>query len=150
MHVHLRVGESSGKPAFEPVHVLPLGERRYRIEFTPGIAYGVAAGDEIELADDGTYQVVARSGNVAIRVLSEVALNSVEPGLTSLVASVLGGRLDGGVSRGLAYTIPLTTGFHAIEGLFNDFVNSMPGAIWEYGNVYAEDGKPLGWWKGAA
>jgi uncharacterized protein DUF4265 len=87
MHVNLRVGETSrGTPAFEPVHVLPLGERRFRVEFTPGLAYGLAAGDEIELADDGTYEVVARAGNVAVRVLSSQSLVTVEPNLTSLVA----------------------------------------------------------------
>jgi len=150
MHVHLRVGESSGEPAFEPVHVLPLGARRYKIEFTPGLAYGVAAGDEIELADDGTYEVVARAGNVAVRVLSAQSLNLNEPKLTLLVASSLGGRLDGSIGRGLAYTIPVKAGFPAIENLFNELVRTMPDAIWEYGNVYAEDGEPLGWWQGAA
>ena len=150
MHVHLRVGETSGRPAFEPIHVLPLGGRRYKIEFTPGTAYGVAAGDEIELGDDGTYQVLARAGNIAVRVLSEQSLISVEPELTAHVASSLAGRLDGRVSRGLAYTIPLKAGFPAIEGIFNKFVSTTPGAMWEYGNVYAEDGEPLGWWQSAA
>ncbi len=116
MHVNLRVGEtSSGTAAFEPVHVLPLDERRYRVEFTPGLAYGLAAGDEIELADDGTYEVVARAGNVAVRVLSSQSLVAVEPNLTSLVAAALGGRLDGSIERGLAYTIPVGAGFSEIE-----------------------------------
>jgi hypothetical protein len=149
MHVHLRVGErSSGEPAFEAVHVLPLGGRRYKIEFTPGLAYGVAAGDEIELADDGTYAVVLRSGNVAVRVLSTQSILQKEGDLTAQVC-LLGGRLDGGMNRGLAYTIPIGAGFPAIEGIFNAFVQAVPDAVWEYGNVYAEDGAPLGWWQGA-
>jgi hypothetical protein len=151
MHVNLRVGETSrGTPAFEPVHVLPLGERRFRVEFTPGLAYGLAAGDEIELADDGTYEVVARAGNVAVRVLSSQSLVTVEPNLTSLVAAALGGRLDGSIERGLAYTVPVVAGFPAIERVFNAFIEGTSGAIWEYGNVYAEDGKPLEWWQSAA
>jgi hypothetical protein len=151
MHINLRVGETSrGTPAFEPVHAQPLGGRRYRVEFTPGLAYGLAAGDEIELAADGTYEVVVRAGNVAVRVLSSQSLVAVEPNLTSLVATALGGRLDGSIDRGLAYTIPIAAGFPAIEQVFSAFVEGTSGAIWEYGNVYAEDGKPLEWWQSAA
>lgn len=149
MHVHLRVGErSSGEPAFEPVHVLPLGGRRYKIEFTPGLTYGVAAGDEIELADDGTYAVVRRSGNIAVRVLSTQPILERQHGLTAHVRA-LGGCLDGSMDGGLAYTIPIGAGFPEIGGIFNAFVQTVPDAVWEYGNVYAEDVAPLGWWQGA-
>jgi hypothetical protein len=149
MHVHLTIGKSQdGKPAFEPVHAIHLGESRYRVEFTPGLAYGIAAGDEIELGADGVYIVVARSGNIAVRVLSRSPLE-IEPELTAQVASV-GGRLDGMVPRGLAYTIPYRAGFNAIEKIFNSYAREHPKAVWEYGNVYAEDGTPLNWWRNMA
>ena len=63
-----------------------------------------------------------------------------------MVQTELGGRLDGKVRHGLAYTVPIGTGFQMIEALFNDFAARTPEAIWEYGNVYAENGEPIGWW----
>jgi hypothetical protein len=57
--------------------------------------------------------------------------------------------LDGNIGRGLAYTIPIQVGFSAIEQVFQDFVAAKSGAIWEYGNVYQEDGTPIGWWENA-
>jgi len=150
MHVHLRINDESSKPEFEPVHAQSLGGRRYKIEFTPGLAYGIAAGDEIELADDGRFEVIVRAGYVAVRVLCPHSLRSVEPSLTSLVASSLGGRLDGNIGRALAYTIPIQSGFPGIEAVFNEFVSATADALWEYGNVYAKDGSPLGWWHSAA
>ena len=148
MHVHLRISESATDPEFEPIHVKPLGARRYVIEFTPGLAYDVAAGDEIELADDGTYFVVTRAGNVAIRVLSEQLLEQQESSLTYLVEKSLSGRLDGNIGRRcLAYTVPIQTGFPAIEKVFSEFIRTTPGSIWEYGNVYDKNGQPLNWWQ---
>jgi hypothetical protein len=150
MHVHLRVGESRGEPAYETIHAEALGGRRFRVEFTPGFAYGVAAGDEIELADDGTFEVVSRAGNVAVRVFSSQSLADAEPSLTALVESVLDGHLDGNIGRGVAYTIPIQAGFPAIEQLFDEFAAATSGTTWEFGNVYAEDGSPIGWWQDAA
>ena len=147
MHVHLLVGESRGEPAYETIHVEALGGRRFRVEFTPRLAYGTAAGDEIELADDGTFAVVSRAGNVAVRVFSPQSLANDEPSLTTLVESTLDGHLDGNVGHGLAYTIPIQAGFPAIEQLFDEFVAATSGVVWEFGNIYAADGSPIGWWE---
>ena len=149
MHLHLRVGEtSSGKPAFEPVHVVRLVGNRYRVEFTPGLAYGIAAGDEIEVGDDGHYSVLARGGNVAVRVLWTTSVLDARE-LTEAVEQ-LTGRLDGRVDKGLAYTLPVEIGFNAIEKVFGGFVADHPDCVWEYGNVYAEDGSAIGWWESKA
>jgi hypothetical protein len=147
MHIHLRVSETSGgKPAFEPVHAVPCGGSRYRIESTPGLAYGIAAGDEIELGADGLYSVTERAGNAAVRVFSLAPFDGAQRNLT-LEVERLGGRLDGKVDKGLAYTIPASAGFANIEKVFQDFVAPHPGCEWEYGNIYAEDGSALGWWQ---
>lgn len=150
MHLKLRVGKSrDGKPVFEPVHVIPLGNSKYKIEFTPGLAYGIAAGDEFEFLEDGTYTVTSRAGNIAVRVLSKQSLRELAAALTAQVES-LGGRLDGYIDRGLAYTIPLAVGFAAVERILNSFVLENPATVWEYGNVYGEDGSPLNWWQEVA
>ncbi len=49
MHVLLRIGERNGKPEFEHIHVDLIEGNRYRVLFSPGLAYGLAAQDEIEL-----------------------------------------------------------------------------------------------------
>ena len=58
-----------------------------------------------------------------------------------------GGRLDGQIKRGLAFTIPVSVGFKIVEALFKQFAEQHPACVWEFGNVYDEDGKPLGWWQ---
>ncbi len=130
----------------EPVHVESLGQNRFKLLFTPGLAYGIAADDVLEVADDGSYEVVIRGRNVAVRVFTEQAIAEIENELTAKVQAELGGRLDGKVLRGLAYTVPIETGFHSIEALFTDFMARTPDALWEYGNVYAENRAPLDWW----
>ena len=107
------------------MHAVPLGATRYRIEFTPGLAYGIAAGDEIELSGDGSYIVVARSGNIAVRILSTQSLRGNEHELTAQIGAI-GGRLDGSIDRGLAYTIPYSAGFSAIESVFHAFILTNP------------------------
>jgi hypothetical protein len=74
----------------------------------------------------------------------------VQPFRDELAAGVrerLRGTLDGGIEHGLVFTIPLDSGFSAIEELFDTFTRSHPGTEWRYGNVYdPETGRPLGWW----
>jgi hypothetical protein len=149
MHVLLLVGEFNGKPAFEPVHAQPLGGATYKIEFSPCFAFGIAAGDEFELSGDGNYRVLTRAGNVAVRVLSGEPVALFEKSLSTEVQLTLGGRLDGSIAHGLVYTVPVKVGFPAIERVFIDFMASTPGILWEFGNVYDDDGNPLCWWEDA-
>ena len=135
---------------FEPVHVNPLGEKTYRVLFSPGLAYGIAADDEIQLLDDGQYEVTRRGRNLAVRVLSAKSLSEHAHALTDQVRERLGGRLDGQTSKGLAFTVPVSAGFQAVEALFEQFVANQTGVVWEYGNVYDENGKPIGWWHSEA
>lgn len=149
MHVLLRIGERNGKPEFEPIHVDLIEGNRYRVLFSPGLAYGLAAQDEIEPDDEGRYEVVARGGNLAVRVLSSNGVTALEPALTEQVAQI-GGRLDGRVRNGLAYTIPAKTGRETIGQLFGNLKRETPGVLWEYGNVYEEDGQVAEWLRGDA
>ena len=147
MHVNLALGVASdGTTSFEPIHATYLGKSRYRVEFTPGLVYGIAAGDEIELGVAGEFKVVLRAGNIAVRVFSSESLREIEGELTAQIEAI-GGRLDGMIMRGLAYTISYAAGFNAIERIFTVFIQKNPKAFWEYGNVYTEDGVPLNWWQ---
>jgi hypothetical protein len=144
-HISLAIHGAEG---VEPVHVEVIGPSRYRMLYSPGFVLGVAAGDEIELLDDaGHFRVLHRGGNVAVQIFSNEPVQPFREELATEVRSRLSGSLDGGIARGLVFTIPLSTGFQAIEELFDNFVRAHPGVEWLYGNVYDPDtGSPLGWW----
>ena len=147
VHVHLAIrGADAG--AKETVHADAIGGSRYRLLSSPGFVLGVAAGDEIELlGDDGEFRVVRRAGNVAVQLFSREPVAGFRDALAAAVREELGGVLDGGIERGLVFTIPAAAGFAAIEALFEHEVHARPGTEWMYGNVYDPDtGEPLGWW----
>jgi hypothetical protein len=147
-HISLAV---HGAARTEPVHVEVLEGGRYRLLYSPGFVVGVAAGDEFELLDQaGHFRVVRRGGNLAVQVFSREPVMPLRDELASRVRERLSGTLDGGIDRGLVFTIPLRTGFAAIEAFFDAFVRTHAGTEWLYGNVYDPDtGRPLGWWEGA-
>lgn len=149
-HTLLYVGDrSDGSPAYEPVHLAPTDKGTYKVLFTPGLAYDIAAEDEIELLDGGHYRVITRGGNLAVRVFSEAQFDTSSEQLICAVANELSGRLDGRIDRGLAFTIPVRSGFPAVEKVFGEYLQMNPGTVWEYGNVYDENGNPLEWWEAA-
>jgi hypothetical protein len=148
---HIRLAIHGSRGSKEPVHADALGGARYRVLSSPGFVLGVAAGDEIELVDDeGHFRVVRRGGNIVVQLFSKEPVESLRESLARDVLDELGGVLDGGIERGLVFTIPVTSGFAAIEALFDDVVGLHPETEWMYGNVYDPDtGEPLGWWDSA-
>jgi hypothetical protein len=81
-------------------------------------------------------------------VFADALVARLEAEPTARVARI-GGRLDGSIERGLAYTLPLEAGFPAIERVFIDWAAEHPGWEWFFGNVYDPvDGvTPLNRWK---
>lgn len=145
IHVDLFAGEVLGQRTYEPVHVIRLHDSIYRVLYAPGVVYGIAAGDEIRLLAEGEFDVVHRAQNLAVRVYSSEPIEDWADGLVAEVQR-LGGRLDGRIRHGFAFTIPVTVGFNAVETVFGSFVTEHPKCLWEFGNVYDEAGDPLGWW----
>lgn len=143
VHVELAI---RGSEEFEPVHTERIGSNLFRVLYSPGLVYGVAAGDEIELLPDKTFRVVHHGFNLAVRVLSPNGVAEFTSDLTEKV-EWLGGTLDGRVENGLSFTIPLSAGFGAIERVFGEAVRTYAGLLWEYGNVYDSEGNEMGWWR---
>jgi hypothetical protein len=146
--VNLNVGRSSsGSPAFEQVLVEARGTDRYVLLASPGLALGVAAGDEIMVDDGGRYRVLTRGGNLCVQVFRNASISDVDRFATGRVIQ-LRGWLDGKAAKELVYTIPVSAGFPAIEGLFSEVKVAYPDVEWYFGNVYDErDGvTPLNWW----
>ena len=149
-HVALFVEFHNGKPFRENVHVKHLDADRYRLLHSPGFVQGIAAGDEFRLLDEiGRFEVTHRSGNLVIQVFSDEPVVSFEPELTEQV-NALGGWRDGGIERGVVFSIPVDVGFSAVEQLFDGLASrwAVAGFTWVYGNVYDPvDGiTPLNWW----
>jgi uncharacterized protein DUF4265 len=148
LHIDLVV-IGGGPGATQPVEVEPLGNGEYRILYSPGLVEGIAAGDVIHVTDPGLglFDVLVRGGNVAVKL---GAPEPLEPSLAAVCADVeaLGGRLDGAIERAAVWTIPVSAGFAQIEKAMAAAVARIPGAEWWYGNVYDDEGKPLGWWMG--
>src|SRR5436190_7961017 len=109
-HLLLFVDRVNGQPAKEPVHVAELGEGRFRLLYAPGLVQGIAAGDEFRLRDeDGRFEVLSRSGNLAVQVFSPAPVGELRTELASRV-SRLGGTLDGAIEQGSAFTVPFAVG----------------------------------------
>jgi hypothetical protein len=137
----------------EMLPVAELGDGRYRLLASPGFVEGLAAGDEFELDPEAPlgHRVVRRGGNLCVwfyhsEPLSETSAVTADVRRT---AESLGGRLDGGYSRMLVLTIPLSAGFDAVARTFDDAVRRHAASSWLYGNVYdpADGVTPLNWWR---
>lgn len=137
----------NGQPVIERVRALRLGELEFRLLHSPLLVSGTAGGDEIRMSRrrPGTFQVLQRSGQLALRVLAKMDLTELEQRLTPEV-ELLGGSLDLQTPRGLVYSLHVAIGFRAIEALFERELAGTE-AIWQYGNVYDEQGEPQGWWE---
>lgn len=153
VEVKLLADYLDGRPVYESVPATRVGENRYRLRCSPGMAPGVASGDEIELspAERTGYRVVRRSGNISVQVFLYRCNDDDRRGITKLVEHV-GGWLDGGHDSPsghlLVFTIPLSVGFEAIEAAMERVKAEFGVEKWMYGNVYdTRDGvTPLNWW----
>jgi hypothetical protein len=139
------------RPALELLEAELIGSKRYRLTYSPGMVEGLAAGDEFELTlDDLGYRVLKRGGNVCAWFSFATAGQNRGPDADFLTEAIeaIGGRLDGGGHYNLVYTIPIETGFPAIELILDGARSRHAGSSWMFGNVYdPRDGKtPLGWW----
>ena len=146
MHVLLHVGELRGEPQFEPVHVEELGEGMLRLLFSPGLAYEVAAGDTIKVADSGHYEVIERAGNLAVRVYFKEPIGDRLTMLEEEFAA-MDGTLDGQVRKGAVFTLPASGQVPRVREVMSDFLKTNKDCIWEFGNAFDSQGKPLEWCK---
>jgi hypothetical protein len=139
---------SNGSIVYEEVAVEPIGDDRYRLAQSPGLALGMAAGDIFELTEERKAAVLERGGNLAIQVYHPPGeADDLERALTARIVA-LGGRLDGRSRWQLVYTVPVAAGFKAVEEALATTMAEFAGVEWYYGNVYdpADGETPLNWW----
>lgn len=137
-----------GEPVYEKVAVRSTESADYCLLHSPGFVRGVARGDIIRLssAGEGQFEVIRRSGNLAVRVYARADISVLDAALTPQI-SQLEGRRDINAAQLLVYSIPVSAGFDSIESIFDLVLSGSADASWAYGNVYDEaSGEPLGWW----
>lgn len=149
IHVHLLIDHRDGRPHQEPVHAESLGDEVFRLLSSPGFVQGIAAGDEFRFVeDDGRFVVTKRGGNLAVQFFSTEPVAPLMHEFDKL-ATRTNGAVDGHIERGVVLTIPLSTGFAAIEREIAALCARHASVEWHYANVYdPKDGvTPLAWWK---
>lgn len=140
----------SGQPIFEQLLASPVDgmEGDYRLLKSPLFVRGVAALDTVRLNKEarGRFEVVARSGLLAVRVFFPNPDPDLEAQLTAEMEK-LGGSLDIHSDRAVVYSIHFGIGFSSIEDLLNRWTAGKT-AQWAYGNVYdPQSGERLNWWQ---
>ncbi|WP_169789947.1 DUF4265 domain-containing protein [Actinoplanes subtropicus] len=144
-HIRVLAGTaSSGRPVFEVLPARRLGEE-CEVHGSPGLAYGFAAGDRIRLRSDGTFEVVARDGNLCLRLYPST--RPVDGNIEALKAAFA--RLRGLVEmpsdrRFIVITVPVSAGFPAVEKAVSYWAAEQE-CTWEFGNVYDENDDVLDW-----
>jgi len=143
--------DPGGEPVFENLIVTIVDPNDYQVQLTksPLLIRNLAAGDKIKLIDPASakYELLQRSGNLAIRIFRKHQLDTLEEYLTPAMEK-LDAVLDVHSERALVYSIHYSIGFSIIEELLNRASATFPDTVWYYGNVYdPEDGAtPLEWW----
>ena len=148
-HVRLLAGTAaSGRPVREEVPARALGAGRWHLSGSPALVEGCAAGDVLQVEDDGSFRVVERGGNLALVSYADPGrpVSPDDAARLREVATSLGGQAevpqDG---RFAVVTVPVTAGFEAVEAAMDAWA-SRTGRAWSWSNVHDASGRPLGWW----
>lgn len=114
---------------------------------------GLAAGDVIELDQSLRlgFRLVSRGQNLAVIVVFEKPEDKYSAKTKRLEESIqtIAGVSDGGPAGVLVFTVPVSSGFQAVQSVLTKFEGEVPGCSWWYGNVYeaGDPSQPLNWWK---
>ena len=138
-----------GSPVVERLPVKVNDDDSCQLVKSPAFVKGIASGDTIKLKhESNSFELVRRSGNLCIRVMSREDISPIANDLTPQIEK-LGGELDFENERLLVFSIHVSCGFSVIESLLNNHVDEDEGSMWLYGNVYdSKDGvTPLNWWQ---
>ncbi|MFV8782971.1 DUF4265 domain-containing protein [Microbulbifer sp. SA54] len=140
-----------GEPVVERMQVRVNEDDSVQLVRSPAFIKGIASGDTIKVnredPDKPSFELVKRSGNLAVRVFCRGDSTKLSDQLTPQLEK-LGGELDMETPRLLVYSIHVSCGFAEIEEILNSVCDGA-NSVWYYGNVYDPvDGQtPLNWWQ---
>lgn len=126
-------GGPSG-PVHEQIAAEALPDGTFRLLTSPGLVLGAAAGDIIEVAEDGLPRVLVASGNVALQVFADDDTNDA----LAMLLRPLGARMDGRIPETLTvFTLPGGASLDQVERVLEALVRRHPDVEWLYGNPQA-------------
>jgi Domain of unknown function (DUF4265) len=146
-HVRLLAGVNSrGNPVYEVVPAVAVEAGVFEVLGTPALAFGCAAGDRIRVAEDGSFEVVGRGGNVAAVIFPRASVDDADLAELSAVLDELEGVAESPEDgRFVVVTVPVSATFSAIESAVDDWARRHD-AEWSFSNVYDSDDQPINWW----
>ena len=140
-----------GEPVVERMQVRVNEDDSVQLVRSPAFIKGLASGDTIKVnredPEKPSFELIKRSGNLAVRVFCRGDSTKLSDQLTPQLEK-LGGELDMESPRLLVYSIHVSCGFAEIEQILNSVCDGA-NSVWYYGNVYDPvDGQtPLNWWQ---
>ena len=140
-----------GEPVVERMQVRVNEDDSVQLVRSPAFIKGIASGDTIKVnredPEKPSFELVKRSGNLAVRIFCREDSTKLSDQLTPQLEK-LGGELDLESPRLLVYSIHVSCGFAEIEQILNSVCDGA-NSVWYYGNVYDPvDGQtPLNWWQ---
>ena len=144
-HINLIVEGSEG--GTQPVEVESISPNVYRILYSPGFVEDVAAGDVIRVTNEeaGAFEVIEYGGNVSVKISDTSPIIERLPEIDGFLSKV-NARRDGNLEYVAVWTIPVESGFEAIEVAVAKACELLEEPAWWYGNVYDSQNNPINWW----
>ncbi|WP_339203994.1 DUF4265 domain-containing protein [Paenibacillus sp. FSL K6-3182] len=112
-----------------------LSDQKFKLCASPGLALGLAKGDTIKLHPSGDFELIKHGGNFCIQIYNEQPIKEKIKAAESIVKRELSGSLDGFHNGSLAFTAPISNGFHATNNVFNKIRNLLDSEYY-YSNIY--------------
>ncbi|GGX85710.1 DUF4265 domain-containing protein [Streptomyces fructofermentans] len=148
-HVALRVGfAGAGKPVFETLPARAVGPGVHELTGSPGMVEGCAAGDLLEVGDDGSFRIERRGPNLCVQAFGRPPFDAESLELLTSAFVPLGGLVEAPADRRfIVVTVPAAAGFPEVEAVMETWAADLDVLVeWGFSNVFGPDGEPLNWW----
>jgi len=133
--IHVFAGTNSEEPVFEELPAECISDQIFKLCASPGLALGLANGDTIKLHPNGDFELIEHGGNFCIQIYKEELIKEKIETAESIVKRELSGSLDGFHNGSLAFTAPISNGFHATNKVFNK-IRDLLESEYYYSNIY--------------
>lgn len=142
-------GTNSQGTVLEELPAEYLIDQKFKLCASPGLALGLAKGDTIKLLPHGDFELINHGGNFCIQIYKEQPIKEQIEAVESIVKRELSGSLDGFHNGSLAFSAPISNGFHATNNVFNQ-IRDLLESEYYYSNIYKnpydlEDEELVGW-----
>src|SRR5262245_9219370 len=123
--------DKDGEMVHEELPVTEVEPGVFRLERSPGIVMGLAVGDHFvrRVDDPRGFEVVHRAGKVNIQVYCPHGTDDEYAYLERALEGI-GGTVEGRTSRAIIGSVPIETGFPAVERTMESFEQRFPDAEW--------------------